>query len=315
MANVYLHHYLASPFSEKIRALLGYLDLEWYSVETSIIMPRPLLMPLSGGYRRIPVAQIGADVYCDSKLIARALAEHAGDDTLYAPGFAATRVADIADDLLFRIMAALSFRPEAITGLLQKGGGGGGGGAGFGGVSLQDFAKDRAEYDGGANLAGMPVDLAEGALLHWLTELEGSVASGFLFGGKPSIADFSVYHPLWFLRNNPVNAPMIEAHAQVMGWLDRMEAFGQLGRVTPSDAETALQGAKAEEPRALEPVAIGVDAEPGDTVRVTPTDVARVPVEGELVRADAQEFAVRRTTEETGVVVTHFPRTGFALES
>jgi hypothetical protein len=35
----------------------------------------------------------------------------------------------------------------------------------------------------------------------------------------------------------------------------------------------------------------------------------------ELVRADAQEFAVRRTTAETGVVVTHFPRTGFALES
>ena len=313
MANVYLHHYLASPFSEKIRALLGYLDLEWYSVETSIIMPRPLLMPLSGGYRRIPVAQIGADVYCDSKIIARALAEHAGDDTLYAPGFAATRVADVADDLLFRIMAALSFRPEAITGLLQKGGGGGGGGAGFGGVSLQDFAKDRAEYDGGANLAGMPVDLAEGALLHWLTELDSSVASGFLFGEKPSIADFSVYHPLWFLRNNPVNAPMIEAHPHVMRWLDRMQAFGP-GRVTPSDGESALAAAKAAEPRALESEAVGVDASPGDTVRVTPTDYGRVPVEGELVRADAQELAVRRTTAETGAVVTHFPRTGFALE-
>jgi len=88
MPNVYLHHYPSSPFSEKIRALLGYLDLEWYSVETSVVMPRPLLMPLSGGYRRVPVAQIGADVYCDTKIIARALTDHAGDDTLYAPGFA-----------------------------------------------------------------------------------------------------------------------------------------------------------------------------------------------------------------------------------
>ena len=69
------------------------------------------------------------------------------------------------------------------------------------------------------------------------------------------------------------------------------------------------------EPRALEPVVIGVDAEPGDTVRVTPTDYGRVPVEGELVRADAHEFALRRTTAETGVIVTHFPRMGFALES
>ena len=308
MANVYLHHYPASPFSEKIRALLGYLELEWYSVETSIIMPRPLLMPLSGGYRRVPVAQMGADVYCDTKIIARALAEHAGDDTLYGPGFAATRVADAADTDLFRIMAALSFRPEAISGLFQ------GGGGGSGGASMRDFAKDRADLAGGVDIIGMTPDIAENALLHWLTELESSVASGFLFGQKPSIADFSVYHPLWFLRNNPVNAPILEAYTQVMRWLDRMQAFGP-GRVIESDGEAALAEAKAAEPSALEPVAIGVDAKLGDTVRVTPTDYGRIPVEGELVRADAQEFAVKRTTDETGAIVTHFPRTGFALES
>ena len=307
MPNAYLHHYPASPFSEKIRALLGYLDLGWYSVETSVIMPRPLLMPLSGGYRRIPVAQIGADVYCDPKMIPRALAEHAEDDTLYAPGFAATRVAEAADTALFRIAVALSFRPEAIGGLLQ------GGGGGFSGVTMQDFAKDRAELAGGADIVGMTPDVAESALLHWLTELESSVASGFLFGEKPSIADFSVYHPLWFLRNNPYNAPTIEAYSHVMRWLDRMQAFGH-GRVIESDGEAALAEAKAAEPRALEPVAIGVGAKPGDAVRVTPTDYGRIPVEGELVRADAQQFAVRRTTDETGAVVTHFPRTGFALE-
>ena len=313
MSNLYLHHYPSSPFSEKIRALLGYLDLEWHSVETSIIMPRPLLMPLSGGYRRVPVAQIGADVYCDTKIIARALAEHAGDETLYAPGFAATRVADAADTDLFRIMAALSFRPEAISGLFK--GGGGGGSSGSGGASMQDFAKDRADLTGGVDIIGMTPDVAENALLVWLTELDGSVEPGFLFGEKPSIADFSVYHPLWFLRNNPVNAPIIEAYGHVMRWLDRMQAFGKRGGVTPSDGEAALAEAKANEPRVLEPVVIGVDARPGDTVRVTPTDYGRVPVEGELVRADAQEFAVRRTTAETGAVVTHFPRMGFALES
>ena len=72
--DIYLHHYPASLFSEKIRLLLGYLGAAWHSVEIPSIMPRPLLMPLSGGYRRIPVAQIGADVYCDTKIIARALA-------------------------------------------------------------------------------------------------------------------------------------------------------------------------------------------------------------------------------------------------
>ncbi len=308
MTNLYLHHYPASPFSEKIRALLGYLGLEWHSVETSVIMPRPLLMPLSGGYRRVPVAQIGADVYCDTKIIARALAEHAGDDSLYAPGFAATRVADAADTQLFSIMAALSFRPEAIGGLFQ------GGGGGSGGASLQDFIKDRADLAGGTDVIGMTPEVAESDLLHWLTELDSSVGSGFLFGEKPSIADFSVYHPLWFLRNNPYNAPMVEGYANVMRWFDRMQAFGH-GRVIESDGEAALAEAEAAEPRPLEPAAIGVGAKPDDTVRVTPTDYGRVPVEGELVRADAHEFAVRRTTDETGDVLTHFPRIGFALES
>jgi glutathione S-transferase len=251
MLKIYLHHYPASPFSEKIRALFGYLGLEWYSAETSIIMPRPLLMPLSGGYRRVPVAQIGADVYCDTKIIARALAEHAGDDTMDAPGFAATRVADAADTELFRIMAALSFRPEAIAGLFQ------GGGGGSGGTSMRDFVKDRTHLTGGTDIVGMTPEVAESALLHWLTELDSSVASGFLFGEKPSIADFSVYHPLWFLRRNPYNAPMIEAYTHVMRWLDRMQAFGH-GRVIESDGET---------------------------------------------------------TDETGTVVTHFPRMGFALAS
>lgn len=278
-------------------------DVEHYAAPTA----RTAL----GGYRRVPVAQIGADVYCDTKIIARALAEHARDDTLYAPGFAATRVADAADTTLFRIMAALSFRPEAISGLFQ---GGGGGSGGSGGASMRDFAKDRADLAGGVDIIGMTPDVAENALLHWLSELESSVASGFLFGEKPSIADFSVYHPLWFLRNNPFNAPLVEAYTHVMRWLDRIQAFGP-GRVSESDGEAALAEAKAAEPRALEPVAIGIDAKPGDTVRVTPTDYGRVPVEGELVRADAQEFAVRRTTDDTGAVVTHFPRTGFALES
>jgi glutathione S-transferase len=306
MPEVILHHYPISPFCEKIRALLGYLDLEWSSVETSIIMPRPLLMPLSGGYRRVPVAQIGADVYCDTRVIARALVDRAGDGTLYAPGFAATRVADSADTDLFRIMACLSFRPAAIAGIpLQS----------SAGASMTDFVKDRADLAGGVDIIGMRPEWAQSALLHWLTELEASVESGFLFGEKPSIADFSVYHPLWFLRNNPINAPLIEGFRHVMLWLDRIEAFGRRARVVESDGEAALAAAKAAEPRPIEPVAIGVDAQPGDLVRITPTDYGRVPVAGQLVRADAYELVVLRTTEETGPVATHFPRMGFTVES
>ena len=91
---IFLHHYPASLFSEKIRLLLGHYDLAWQSVEISSIMPRPLLMPLSGGYRRTPVLQIGANIYADTKVISAALARHVGDDELYSGGFLAHRTAD-----------------------------------------------------------------------------------------------------------------------------------------------------------------------------------------------------------------------------
>ena len=115
MTKPILHHYPPSLFSEKIRTLLGYLRLDWQSVIIPPIMPRPHLMPLSGGYRKTPIMQIGANVYCDTEIICRKLAEIAGDETLYAQGFAAERVARWADTELFRTTVALNFRPEALA--------------------------------------------------------------------------------------------------------------------------------------------------------------------------------------------------------
>ena len=37
---IYLHHYPASLFSEKVRLLLGHFGLEWRSVEIPSIMGR-----------------------------------------------------------------------------------------------------------------------------------------------------------------------------------------------------------------------------------------------------------------------------------
>jgi glutathione S-transferase len=70
---VVLHHFDESPFSEKIRLIFGLKKITWSSVRMSRIMPRPDLMPLTGGYRRTPVMQIGADIYCDTQRIIREL--------------------------------------------------------------------------------------------------------------------------------------------------------------------------------------------------------------------------------------------------
>ncbi|MGA1342035.1 MAG: glutathione S-transferase N-terminal domain-containing protein, partial [Hyphomonas sp.] len=69
--SIILHEYPSSPFSEKVRLALKLKNLAYARVEIPIIMPRPDLMPMTGGYRRTPVMQIGADVYCDSAIILR----------------------------------------------------------------------------------------------------------------------------------------------------------------------------------------------------------------------------------------------------
>ncbi|MEM1413012.1 MAG: glutathione S-transferase N-terminal domain-containing protein, partial [Pseudomonadota bacterium] len=80
-----LHHYEVSPFAEKIRLMMGLTDQAWGSVLSPPYPPRPNVDPLTGGYRRIPIAQLGADLFCDTSLIAREVAVLT-DTPALAPG-------------------------------------------------------------------------------------------------------------------------------------------------------------------------------------------------------------------------------------
>jgi len=302
---IYLHHYPASLFSEKIRVLLGHYNLTWRSVEIASIMPRPLLMPLSGGYRRTPVLQIGANVYSDTKIICAALARHVGDEDLYAHGFAAHRAADWADSQLFRVMVTLNFRPEALEPMMGQ----------FSAEEAAAFAQDRAELTGDQPIVGMSTEAAMAYLEHALAELDDSVArSGkYLFGGAPSIADFSVYHNIWFLHNNPVNAPLLQSYPNVRSWYALMSAMGH-GNPEDVDGQAALDAALASDPvvHALQLPPAWPFAS-GESVNVTPIDYGCVPVAGTLVGASHAEVVIERFTDETGTVHNHFPQAGFEV--
>ena len=86
MTDLILHHFATSPFSEKVRIAFGIKQLTWKSVQIPSIMPKPDLMPLTGGYRRTPVLQIGADIYCDTQLIMLELEKRAPQPPLLPPG-------------------------------------------------------------------------------------------------------------------------------------------------------------------------------------------------------------------------------------
>ncbi len=49
-------------------------------------MPKPDLAALTGGYRKTPVLQVGADIYCDTALIARRLDAEKATPALFPEG-------------------------------------------------------------------------------------------------------------------------------------------------------------------------------------------------------------------------------------
>src|SRR5689334_14407100 len=116
MSDIIFHHYPNSPFSEKVRLIFGYKKLAWKSVMIPVIMPKPDLTALTGGYRRTPVLQIGADIYCDTALIADVLEKIAPTLSLYpAPiGGLARTFAQWADSTLFWTAIAYTFQPAGI---------------------------------------------------------------------------------------------------------------------------------------------------------------------------------------------------------
>ena len=70
--------------------MLGFKGLAWRGVEQPPILPKPKLAPLTGGYRRIPVLQEGADLWCDTRLIARELERRVpSPDASFPPATAA----------------------------------------------------------------------------------------------------------------------------------------------------------------------------------------------------------------------------------
>ena len=109
--SIILHEYPTSPYAEKIRLALRLKNLAYSRIEIPVIMPRPDLMPLTGGYRRTPVMQIGADVFCDTAIILRELEARYPMPALKLPGHEglAQMVAGWTDGRWFQSSVAVIF--------------------------------------------------------------------------------------------------------------------------------------------------------------------------------------------------------------
>lgn len=305
---VYVHHYGSSPFAEKLRAMLGYKGLPWVSVTQPSVMPKPDLVALTGGYRRIPVLQIGADVYVDTALMADVLEHLAPQPTLFPEAIkgAARIVAQWADSTLFWTAMAYNLQPAGAAYLFKDAPPG----------AAEAFSADRAAMQSpGPRLR--PGDSAS-AYRSYLRRLAHMLESGpYLFGAQPCIADFAAYHTLWFTRNTAPLAGILDSAPGITDWLARMDAFSQASRSNASKAKPAeaLEAARNATPRALDGDTF-VDLHGialGSTVTIAAESFGPEPSAGELVAATRTRYTLRRTDERAGTVHVHFPRVGYIL--
>jgi glutathione S-transferase len=310
MHEVILHNYDASPFAEKIRLIMGYKQLSWRWVDIPRIMPKPDLTALTGGYRKTPVLQIGADVYCDTALIARRLEAEKAMPSLFPEGleFISSSFALWVDTVVFQHAVALAFQPEAMALRMAK----------LPAAAQQAFMADRAGlFSGGSSTR---LSLAQ-AQLQWPVMMgrlqeQLSRADGEYLFGLPSIADFSLAHCLWFVKSAAFTAPLVDDYPEVAAWLSRVLGFGH-GAHSPMSGEEALAIARASEPAALpDAPALAVQGiAPGQQVSIAATDYGVDPVLGELVHAGSEELVIRREDERAGLLHVHFPRIGFKIEA
>jgi glutathione S-transferase len=300
MTEIILHHYPTSAFSERVRLAFGMKGLAWRSVIIPGMMPKPDLLPLTAGYRRTPVMQIGADVYCDTLLILRKIEALHPEPSLYPGGCegVATALAWWADKQIW----------WPVLGVIAHT---------LGEKIPADFEAERKAF--GFPLAKEDVTpllhrhLQQGAAhLGWLASMLSN-GRPFLLGNAPSVADLAAYSPFWALKDQAgAEAVARLPFEPLLDWADRVAAIGH-GDPAEMTAAEALSVARAADPEApaLSPEGDPSGLKPGEQVIVTADDTGRDPVRGRLLAADAHELVIRSAHPRVGEINIHFPRAGF----
>jgi glutathione S-transferase len=300
MAKIILHQYDTSPFSEKVRICLGIKGLAWSAIDQPVIMPKPDLVPLTGGYRRIPVLQIGADIYCDSQLIVRELDRRFPGKPLYPTGHEGfvNAVEQWCDKALFQ-SAVL-----AIFGTI--------------GDSVDPtFIKDREA------LSGQPFNVAAMKTIapFAITQIKAHAAllaqqlgdgRAFLAGADPCLADAAAYYNFWFIRSfAPGLADRFDDLSGLDAWYDRVTAIGHGKRSTLPSAD-ALEIAADAEPDAID--ALPQDAALiGQQISMAATDYGRDPITGTFAGSSQYSLAATRQVPGLGTINVHVPRIGYSV--
>jgi glutathione S-transferase len=284
--------------------MLGYAGLRWESVTVREMPPRPELYRLAGGYRRVPVAQIGADVFCDSRAIAVEIARMSGrtDLSLEDCDPEVRAYANRAESEFLLACLGSAFGKNMIKKMLKM-------------FSVLDFFRltwDRIDMVQKSSLDMPSGKQAKARVREHLEQMGKRLEGRFLFGDQPTIADFAAYHGAWYIRDL-AELDLIDDYPAVIAWMDRIKAFGH-GTMTERSAVQAIELATEQQPR---PLPSGRQDEEwiGQPASIAPSDYWKEPVKGVLVGTSAHSWILERRLTASSTVHVHFPKQGFVLET
>jgi glutathione S-transferase len=286
VSDVILHHFDTSPFAEKIRLALGLKGLAWYSIEIPMVMPKPELTALTGGYRKTPVMQIGG--FPEPTLF-----------PAHSEGLAMA-LSQWSDAAFFQPGAGLSMGTNTEL--------------------PEDILADRREFFNFMDFSTLPQQIP-----HFYAQFRGQLQlietmladdRPYVLSEQPGWADILAYFPLWMARGNITNTDeLVQSLPRLRAWELRMQEIGH-GDPSPLDAKQAIRIARETETTAE--TEISAETWPalsaGIAVTVKPQDYGAVPVAGELLRLTQTDIAIHRQDPRAGSVVVHFPRLGYTVE-
>lgn len=309
MSHLILHHYDEAPYAEKIRMVMGIKHLTWHSVIQPSAMPKPDLIPLTGGYRRTPVFQIGADIYCDTQLIAGLLEDLHPTPSIFPGGNRGLHLA----------LGSWANGPYVVTSVAIYMGAED---PFAGSLDLPEhFHEDRkkmwkTQFDTdslGPRLPGYRSQLD--AHTDFLNQ-QLQDGRSFLLGDEPSWFDMHAMWDPWFLYAFAPNEAerAYGRFPQIAAWLKRLDDIGQGERIE-MDPAVALDIARDNAPLPVtgiamhDPIAISA----GTPVKISPTDYAEAEIHGVLVGTTVNSVTIRRSDPRVGEVAVHFPKIGYSV--
>jgi len=311
-SQVILHNYPQSPVAEKIRVAVGIKNLNWFSVQIPRILPKPLLVKLTGGYRRTPVMQIGSDIYCDSHCIITELERRFPDPTFYPTADAGLIkcLSRWTDTYLFDLATQIVLG-SAIDDLPP------------------DFAADRGRlYFGDEWEEGMRA--AKSNLPHLSSQMRGPLSwindqlsdgRNFLLGSTPGAIDAQFFCIVWFLRGRWNQGPVfLSQFPELIRWEQNIIEVGH-GSSSELQAEEAIKIAANHKPIKIETSFSEDKAHDleelkiGSEISIIPdVDGGETPVTGKLLYASSTKISLHKYDKDIGDSHIHFPRTGYSIK-